>query len=279
VKHDRCSDQCACWKAGFRAAEREILAVHEHCTEHNRRCLCYDRGRHSVKRPFVNLSHLPPPFDPEAEQAVIGAMIDAPHAAIPLLEGKLVPDDFTYESYRYLFEKALLAWNRGLMEERGPKRMRIVLLTALILNFRENYYTGPTYSLNPPYKQFPNYIKSCRKRLDACAIPFTTEEEEHGAGCSLDDWFGLVETYTAYYRDRLLHFTFRRALLQESPAILRPLLVDEDPRRTLAAIFSRLRLAAHRARRPPQPKKQTPHLVDTVIATRRKERDARLKGL
>jgi len=50
-------------------------------------------------------------------------------------------------------------------------------------------------------------------------------------------------------------------LLRESPAILRPLLVDEDPRRTLAAIFSRLRLAAHRARRRPLTKKQERRLA------------------
>jgi hypothetical protein len=267
LTHDRCSDQCACWKAGFRAAEREISpAVHEHCTEHGRRCLCYDRGRHSVKRPFVNLGHLPLPVDTEAEQAVLGLMIDAPHAAIPVVEGKLVADDFADVFHRYLFEKTLLAWNRGLMDDRGPERMRVVLLSALCCFWQDTYYPED------------GYVTRCYNILDACWVPITTEEEEHGADCSLDDWFRMVEAFTAHFRDRLVDVTFRRALLQESPAILRPLLVNEDPRRTLAAILLRLRVAAHRARRPVA-KKQTPRLVDTVIQTRRKERDARLRGL
>ncbi len=267
MSHDRCREHCACYQAGVRDAERLLaLSVHEYCTEHNRRCLCYDRGRHAVKRPFVNLSHLPIPYDSEAEQAVLGLMIDAPHAAIPLVEGKLAPDDFADIFHRYLFEKILLAWSSGLMDDRGPERMRVVLLSALVLFWRDTYY------------QEDGYITRCYDILEACMFPITTEEQEHGAGVSLDAWFAGVEAFTADFRDRLIQTTFRRALLQESPAILRPLLVDEDPRRTLAAIFSRLRLAAQRARRRPA-KKQTPRLVDTVIDTRRKERDARLTGL
>jgi hypothetical protein len=266
VKHDRCDEQCPCWKTGFRAAEREILAVHEYCTEHNRRCLCYDRGRHAVKRPFVNLGHLPLPVDREAEQAVLGLMIDAPHAAIPIVEGKLAPADFADVFHRYLFEKTLLAWNQGLMDDRGPEEMRAVFLTALVLFWRDTYYLED------------GYVTHCYNILEAYSFPITTEEQEHGAGCSLDDWFAGVEAFTADFRDRLIQTTFRRALLLESPAILRPLLVDEDPRRTLAAILSRLRVAAQRARRP-LTKKQKPRLVDTVIAAQRKERDARLKGL
>jgi len=266
VTHDRCSDQCACWKAGFRAAERDVTpAVHEYCTEHNRRCLCYERGRQAVKRPFVNLGHLPVPVDTEAEQGVLGLMIDAPHAAIPIVEGKLAPDDFADVFHRYLFEKTLLAWTQGLMDDRGPERMRVVLRSALCCFWRDTYYPEE------------DYVTRCYDILDDCSWPITTEEEDHG--CSLDDWFAGVEAFTVDFRDRLVETTFRRALLQESPAILRPLLVDEDPRRTLAAILSRLRVAARRARRPPQAKKPTPRLVDTVIETRRKERDARLKGL
>jgi len=249
VKHDRCDEQCPCWKAGFRAAEREILAVHEYCTEHNRRCLCYDRGRHAVKRPFVNLGHLPLPVDREAEQAVLGLMIDAPHAAIPIVEGKLAPDDFADVFHRYLFEKTLLAWNQGLMDERGPERMRVVLLSALCCFWEDTYY------------RYDDYVTRCYNILEACSFPITTEEQEHGAGCSLDAWFRGVEAFTADFRDRLIDVTFRRVLLQESPAILRPLLVDEDPRRMLAAIFSRLRLAAHRARRRPLTKKQERRLA------------------
>jgi len=238
VTHDRCSEQCPCWKAGFRAAERDVSpAVHEHCTEHNRRCLCYDRGRQAVKRPFVNLSHLPIPYDQEAEQAVLGLMIDAPHAAIPIVEGKLAPDDFADIFHRYLFGKILLAWSSGLMDDRGPERMRVVLLSALVLFWKDTYYPED------------GYVTRCYDILGACAFPITTEEQDHGAGCSLDDWFAGVEAFTADFRDRLVETTFRRALLQESPAILRPLLVDEDPRRTLAAILLRLRSPGERWRR------------------------------
>lgn len=250
MTHDRCREQCACWQAGFRAAERDVApAVHEYCTEHNRRCLCYDRGRQAVKRPFVNLGHLPLPVDTEAEQAVLGLMIDAPHAAIPIVEGKLAPDDFADVFHRYLFEKTLLAWKRGLMDDRGPERMRVVLLSALVLFWRDTYYRDD------------DYLTRCYNILEACSFPITTEEQEHGAGVSLDHWFRGVEAFTADFRDRLVETTFRRVLLQESPAILRPLLVDEEPRRTLAAILSRLRVAAHRARRRPLSKKQQRRLA------------------
>ncbi len=249
MTHEACNQPCRCWQSGYRAAERDIAgASHEYCTEHNRRCLCFDRGQHEYvrnRRQRRFSDHIPIPHDLEAEQSILGAMMDAPDVAIPLVENVLRQEDF-YERtpYRLLFDLIMRGWEKGLMEEHGPEELRELLAVALAEKNHPEFMeiTGPGTWVMRPW----SYL------VESCWFPYTTEEDDHGP-LTLNDWFSIVTPYTIYYRDRVRLAAFRREVLAQLADMFQPLVVDDDPRPALAAILVRIRQAERRGRHRPLP--------------------------
>lgn len=229
-----CGRYCACFEAGYESAMKE---AHLLCTDEKRRCICFERGyveRQFSRRGWLDLRQVAEPADDELERQLLGAMMAAPHAVMPIVLRRLTLGDFAVPQHRLLAAALIVLWRDGFWDSGSIGEGQALLCRVLAAEGGRGWTQEAAV----------NYVVDC---LMAC--PFDDEEDYEEP---LDHWWHAVTSWAEANCWKLAAVTFRRTLFRSLPSLLMALLGEEEPRaalrRLLLTVLRAGRRAAHRGR-------------------------------